>query len=87
MPIEKIYRVLPVIVLGECFEKGVIAENIRRFEGVVEYECSVAGVGVGGRDADELDGDDVWVDGGDWVGEELGLDLVKVAHFKLGGTS
>lgn len=55
---------LPVIVLSKGFEEGIVDEDVWGCEEVVEYERHVADVGVVGADADELDGDDVWVDGG-----------------------
>lgn len=81
------YGVLPVIVLSKGFEEGIVGEDVWAFQIVVEYECQVARVGEVGARADELDGYEVWVDGGDWVGDDLGLDLVEVAHCKLGGAS
>ncbi|KAK9938768.1 hypothetical protein M0R45_015489 [Rubus argutus] len=81
------YGVLPVIVLSEGFEEGIVGENVWAFEIVVEYERQMARVGQVGPRADELDGYEVWVDGGDWVSDDLGLDLVEVAQCKLGGAS
>lgn len=85
LAVEETQSAAPVVVLSEGFEDGVEGEDVGAVEEVGEDPRAVAHVSVGGADADELEGDEVGVEGGNGVGGELGLDLVEVAHGKAGG--
>lgn len=72
--------------MSKGFEERIENEDVWGAREVVgEYEFTVAHVSVGSAQADELDGNAVRLDGRDWVGCDLGLDLIQMAHGKLGG--
>lgn len=87
MAVKVTHRTAPVIVLSEGFEEGIADENVGARKVVSEYELAMAHASAGGAHADKLDGNAVGLEGGDWVGDDLGLDLVQVAHGKLGSAS
>lgn len=67
---------MPVIVLSKCFENRIVGKYVRVREVMVEDERTVAHVSVGGANADELYGNKIGIDGRDWIGDDLGFDLV-----------
>lgn len=87
MVVKIIHSAAPVIILSKGFEESIVHKNVRTRKVMGEYEFAMAHVSVGGAHADELDGNAVRLDGGDWVGDDLGLDLIQVAHGKLGSAS
>lgn len=85
MVVEVTYSTSPVIILSKGFEEGIENKDVWAGEVVREYKFAVVHVSVGSTNADELDGNAVRLEGGDWVGSDLGLDLIQIAHGKLGG--
>lgn len=63
--------------MGEYIGAGEVSED----------ESGLAHVSVVGASANELDGDEVWVDdgGGDWRGDQLSLDLEDLRHCEVAG--
>lgn len=69
----------PIIAPSKSFENGIPCEEIGTME-LVENKGCVVHVSKRGAQTNKLDGYEVWVNRGDWGGEELGLNLEDMAH-------
>lgn len=69
----------PIIALSKSFENGIPCEEIGTME-LVENKGCVVHVSKRGAQTNKLDGYEVWVNRGDWGGEDLGLNLEDMAH-------
>lgn len=47
---------------------------------MIEDKNRMAEVAMGGRNADELDGNEIGIDGRNWGSNDLGLDFEKLTH-------
>lgn len=71
---------VPSVVLRKGFEKSIVGKDIWKREKVIEDKNRMAEVAMGGRNADELDSNDIRIDGGNWGSNDLSLDFEKLTH-------
>lgn len=84
MAVKTVERVFPCSTIDVGFDDGVPREDVGVWE-LGEDELGVVQVGIGGTRADELDGDEIWVERKWWVSDELGLDLEELLRLEVLG--